>query len=147
QRPLALRPGVEPDDRWLCRMNPANRGIETNLGPHHADSFHDDQHMDLKADTILAIPTVNVSDYVGKRLCNGARWKNGTSHVANTNFAWLLQHSPPRPVQNGSLPPLQCRRELKEVRRVSRGQQSHSDGFGFARTGGTKMRVDRKSVV
>jgi type I restriction enzyme M protein len=38
----------------LCKMNLAIRGIEANIGPHHADSFHNDLHKDLKADFILA---------------------------------------------------------------------------------------------
>jgi type I restriction enzyme M protein len=38
----------------LCKMNLAIRGIEGNLGAHHADSFHRDLHKDLKADFILA---------------------------------------------------------------------------------------------
>jgi type I restriction enzyme M protein len=38
----------------MARMNLAIRGIEGNLGPEHADSFHRDLHPDLKADFILA---------------------------------------------------------------------------------------------
>src|SRR5438309_5461318 len=38
----------------LAKMNLAIRGIEANLGPEHADTFHRDQHKDLKADYILA---------------------------------------------------------------------------------------------
>jgi type I restriction enzyme M protein len=33
----------------LCKMNLALRGIEGNIGPHHADSFHNDLHKDLKS--------------------------------------------------------------------------------------------------
>jgi len=39
----------------LCRMNLAIRGIEANLGPHNADSFHDDLHKDVKVDFIRPI--------------------------------------------------------------------------------------------
>src|SRR5207249_10805830 len=34
----------------LAKMNLAIRGIEANLGPHHADTFHSDLHPDLRAD-------------------------------------------------------------------------------------------------
>ena len=40
-------------------MNLAIRGIEANLGPEHADSFHRDLHTDLKADYVLANPPFN----------------------------------------------------------------------------------------
>src|SRR5208283_5466286 len=38
----------------LAKMNLAIRGIEANLGPQHADTFHNDLHKDLKADFVLA---------------------------------------------------------------------------------------------
>src|SRR6266705_2668517 len=40
----------------LAKMNLAIRGIEANLGPHHADTFRDDLHPDVRADFILANP-------------------------------------------------------------------------------------------
>jgi type I restriction enzyme M protein len=52
----------------LARMNLAIRGSEANLGPHQADSFHNDRHKDLKADYILTNPPFNVSDWGGDRL-------------------------------------------------------------------------------
>jgi type I restriction enzyme M protein len=75
----------------LCRMNLAIRGIESNLGPHHADSFHNDLHKDLKADFILANPPFNISDWGGDRLREDVRWKYGTPPVGNANYAWV-QH-------------------------------------------------------
>ena len=39
----------------LCKMNLAIRGLEGNIGPHQADTFHDDLHKTLKADYVLAI--------------------------------------------------------------------------------------------
>ncbi|MBU4401452.1 MAG: type I restriction-modification system subunit M, partial [Actinobacteria bacterium] len=36
----------------LSKMNLAIRGIDVNLGPEHADSFHRDLHKDLKADYV-----------------------------------------------------------------------------------------------
>ncbi len=43
----------------LAKMNLAIRGIEANLGPYHADSFHDDLHKDLKADRLSIEVTDN----------------------------------------------------------------------------------------
>jgi len=75
----------------LCKMNLAIRGVECNLGPHHADTFHADQHKDLKADFALANPPFNISDWGGDRLREDARWKYGTPPAGNANYAWL-QH-------------------------------------------------------
>lgn len=75
----------------LAKMNLAIRGIEANLGPHHADSFHNDLHKDLKADFILANPPFNMSDWGGERLREDVRWKYGAPPVGNANFAWV-QH-------------------------------------------------------
>ena len=46
----------------LAKMNLAIRGIEANLGPHAADTFHNDLHPTLKADFILANPPFNQKD-------------------------------------------------------------------------------------
>lgn len=75
----------------LAKMNLAIRGIEANLGPHNADSFHNDLHKDLKADYILANPPFNDSDWGGEQLREDARWKYGTPPSSNANFAWV-QH-------------------------------------------------------
>lgn len=75
----------------LARMNLAIRGIEANLGPKHADTFHQDLHPDLRADFILANPPFNISDWGGERLENDVRWKYGTPPTGNANFAWV-QH-------------------------------------------------------
>jgi type I restriction enzyme M protein len=72
-------------------MNLAIRGIESNLGPEHADSFHRDLHPDLKADFVLANPPFNSSDWGGERLKEDARWKYGIPPAGNANFAWV-QH-------------------------------------------------------
>ncbi len=45
----------------LAKMNLAIRGISANLGEHEADTFHNDQHKDLKADFIMANPPFNQS--------------------------------------------------------------------------------------
>ena len=75
----------------LCKMNLAIRGIECNLGQLHADTFHNDQHKDLKADYILANPPFNISDWGGDRLRDDVRWKYGPPPAGNANFAWV-QH-------------------------------------------------------
>jgi len=75
----------------LCKMNLAIRGIEGNIGDHHADSFHEDLHKDLKADFILANPPFNDSDWGGDRLKDDVRWKYGTPPEGNANYAWI-QH-------------------------------------------------------
>lgn len=75
----------------LAQMNLAIRGIDANLGPEHGDSFHRDLHPDLKADTILANPPFNSSDWGGERLREDKRWKFGIPPVGNANYAWM-QH-------------------------------------------------------
>jgi len=75
----------------LARMNLAIRGIEGNLGPIPADTFHNDLHKDLKADFILANPPFNVSDWGGEHLREDVRWGFGVPPVGNANFAWV-QH-------------------------------------------------------
>lgn len=73
----------------LAKMNLAIRGIEANLGPEWADSFHDDQHPDLRADFIMANPPFNVSAWGGERLADDPRWAYGTPPPGNANYAWL----------------------------------------------------------
>ncbi len=75
----------------LAKMNLAIRGIEANLGPKWADSFHEDLHPGLKADFVLANPPFNDSDWGGERLRNGQRWAYGAPPAGNANFAWV-QH-------------------------------------------------------
>jgi len=75
----------------LAKMNLAIRGIEANLGPENADSFHRDLHPDLRADYLLANPPFNDSDWGGERLREDVRWKYGVPPVRNANFAWV-QH-------------------------------------------------------
>ncbi len=75
----------------LCKMNLAIRGIEGNLGPHNADTFHNDLHKDLKADYILANPPFNISDWGGERLKDDVRWKYGVPPAGNANYGWI-QH-------------------------------------------------------
>jgi len=100
------------DTTWrMAKMNLAIRGIEADLGPRWADSFHEDLHPDLKADYILANPPFNISDWGGDQLRDDPRWRYGVPPAGNANYAWLqhmASHLSPRGVAgvvlaNGSL--------------------------------------------
>jgi type I restriction enzyme M protein len=73
----------------LAKMNLAIRGIEGQIA--HGDTFHSDRFPDLKADTVLANPPFNVSDWRGELLREDKRWKYGVPPAGNANFAWV-QH-------------------------------------------------------
>jgi len=75
----------------LAKMNLAIRGIDGNLGPTNADTFHNDLHKDLRADYVLANPPFNDSDWGGEKLKTDVRWKYGVPPAGNANFAWV-QH-------------------------------------------------------
>lgn len=95
----------------LCRMNLAIRGLDGNLGPEHADTFHNDLHKRLAADYILANPPFNISDWGGDKLVDDGRWAFGIPPEGNANYAWLqhiIYHLAPNGVAgvvlaNGSL--------------------------------------------
>lgn len=95
----------------LAKMNLAIRGIEANLGPQNADTFHNDVHRDLKADFILANPPFNLKDWGGERLKDDVRWKFGVPPTGNANYAWIqhmIHHLTPRGITgfvmaNGSM--------------------------------------------
>jgi type I restriction enzyme M protein len=73
----------------LAKMNLAIRGIDAKIT--HGDSFHNDQHPDLKADFVIANPPFNDSDWKGELLATDPRWKFGVPPPGNANFAWV-QH-------------------------------------------------------
>lgn len=73
----------------LAKMNLAIRGIDAKIT--HGDSFHNDQHPDLKADFVIANPPFNDSDWKGELLAGDPRWKYGVPPPGNANFAWV-QH-------------------------------------------------------
>ncbi|MDN5309169.1 MAG: type restriction enzyme protein [Methanolobus sp.] len=73
----------------LCQMNLAIRGIDSNIK--WGDTFHNDQHKDLKADFILSNPPFNDSDWKGEQLADDSRWTYGVPPRGNANFAWV-QH-------------------------------------------------------
>ena len=82
---------ANPTTWRLVAMNLAIRGMDFNLGKEPADTFHRDQHPDLRADYVLANPPFNISDWGGDRLLDDPRWAYGTPPAGNANYAWL-QH-------------------------------------------------------
>ena len=90
---------ANPTTWRLVAMNLAIRGMDFNLGKEPADTFHRDQHPDLRADYVLANPPFNISDWGGDRLLDDKRWAHGTPPAGNANYAWLqhiLHHLGPR---------------------------------------------------
>ncbi len=73
----------------LAKMNLAIRGIDAQIA--HGDTFHNDQHPDLKADYVLANPFFNDSDWRGELLKDDQRWVYGVPPAGNANYAWV-QH-------------------------------------------------------
>jgi len=84
----------------LAKMNMAIRGIDCNIAL--GDTFHDDQHKDLKANFIIANPPFNVSDWNGESLRDDPRWKYGIPPTGNANFAWV-QHMIYHLAPNGAI--------------------------------------------
>ena len=76
----------------LAKMNLAIRGISANLGEKAADTFHNDQHKDLKADYIMANPPFNQKDWRGEdELLDDPRWMGyEVPPKSNANYAWIL---------------------------------------------------------
>lgn len=90
---------ANPTTWRLVAMNLAIRGFAADLGKEPADTFHRDQHPDLKADYVLANPPFNISDWGGERLLEDRRWAFGAPPAGNANYAWLqhiLHHLSPR---------------------------------------------------
>lgn len=76
----------------LAKMNLAIRGIANNLGESAADTFHRDQHKDLKADFIMANPPFNQKSWRAENeLTNDPRWRGyETPPTSNANYGWIL---------------------------------------------------------
>ncbi len=76
----------------LAKMNLAIRGISANLGEKAADTFHNDQHNDLKADYIMANPPFNLKDWRAENeLLDDPRWMGyEVPPKSNANYAWIL---------------------------------------------------------
>ncbi len=76
----------------LAKMNLAIRGIACNLGEMAADTFHNDQHKDLKADFIMANPPFNQKAWrADNELMDDARWMGyDVPPTSNANYGWIL---------------------------------------------------------
>ena len=76
----------------LAKMNLAIRGIACNLGEMAADTFHNDQHKDLKADFIMANPPFNQKGgRADNELVDDSRWMGyDTPPTSNANYGWIL---------------------------------------------------------
>jgi type I restriction enzyme M protein len=76
-----------PTTYKLAKMNLAIRGIDAKI--ELGDTFHSDQHKDLKADYIMANPPFNISDWGGEQLQDSHLWKYGVPPAGNANYGWL----------------------------------------------------------
>ena len=95
----------------LAKMNLAIRGIDAQIA--HGDTFHNDQHPDLKADYVLSNPPFNDSDWRGELLKDDKRWVYGTPPTGNANFAWVqhfIHHLAPPALQVSYWPMAPCPR-------------------------------------
>ena len=74
----------------LARMNLAIRGISADI--RQGDTFHNDQHKDLKADYIMANPPFNQSGWrEDNQLKTDGRWRGyETPPTSNANYGWIL---------------------------------------------------------
>lgn len=74
----------------LARMNLAIRGISADI--RQGDTFHNDQHNDLKADYIMANPPFNQKAWrEDNQLTTDARWSGyDIPPTANANYGWIL---------------------------------------------------------
>lgn len=93
---------ANPDTWKMAIMNLTIRGLDANLGPHHADTFTKDLHPTLKADFILANPPFNYKPWGQEMLINDVRWKYGIPPATNANFAWI-QHMIHHLAPNGKI--------------------------------------------
>lgn len=76
----------------LAKMNLAIRGISGNMGDKAADTFHNDQHKDLKADFIMANPPFNQKAWRAENeLLDDPRWMGyEVPPKSNANYGWIL---------------------------------------------------------
>jgi type I restriction enzyme M protein len=81
-----------PTTYKLAKMNLAIRGISANLGDVPDDTFHKDQHKDLKADFIMANPPFNQKQWrADNELKDDSRWQGyEVPPTGNANYAWIL---------------------------------------------------------
>ena len=74
----------------LARMNLAIRGISADI--RQGDTFHNDQHKDLKADYIMANPPFNQKGWRDdNQLIDDPRWRGfDIPPTSNANYGWIL---------------------------------------------------------
>lgn len=87
----------------LAKMNLAIRGISGNLGVKADDTFSKDQHVDLKADFIMANPPFNQKDWrAADELTDDPRWSGyEVPPTGNANYGWIL-HMVSKLSENGT---------------------------------------------
>jgi type I restriction enzyme M protein len=86
----------------LAAMNMVIRGLDFNFGKEPANTFTNDQHPDLRADTIMANPPFNMKEWDTGVSDDDPRWQYGRPPTGNANFAWL-QHMLYHLAPNGSM--------------------------------------------
>ncbi|MDX9964556.1 class I SAM-dependent DNA methyltransferase [Desulfobacter postgatei] len=86
----------------LAAMNMVIRGLDFNFGKEPANTFTNDQHPDLRADTIMANPPFNMKEWNTGVSDDDPRWQYGRPPTGNANFAWL-QHMLYHLAPNGSM--------------------------------------------
>ena len=74
----------------LARMNLAIRGISADI--RQGDTFHNDQHRDLKVDFVMANPPFNQKSWREENeLVSDTRWRGyDTPPASNANYGWIL---------------------------------------------------------
>ena len=86
----------------LAAMNMVIRGIDFNFGKEPANTYTNDQHLDLRADFVMANPPFNMKEWDAGARSDDKRWAYGTPPSGNANFAWL-QHMLYHLAPNGSM--------------------------------------------
>lgn len=83
-------------DTWkMAKINMAIRGINANLGPHHANTYTNDLHKTERFDFILANPPFNHHPFPVDKVRDDVRFRSreqggfGLPPEGNANFAWI----------------------------------------------------------
>ncbi len=86
---------ANPDTWKMAKINMAIRGIDADLGEHHANTYTNDLHKTLRANFILANPPFNNHPFPIKELESDPRFRSkeqggfGKPPEGNANFAWI----------------------------------------------------------
>lgn len=86
----------------LAAMNMVIRGLDFNFGKEPANTFTNDQHLDLRADFVMANPPFNMKEWDTGVKDDDKRWQYGRPPTGNANFAWM-QHMLYHLAPNGSM--------------------------------------------